>query len=241
MNCRNAVDGWPKRARLLVDQLVELAPDVIGLQELRHFFPSQAKWIAGQVGLRTGEAHWLHTTYKSGLWWLWEGIGILSRLPIVERDDLLLAGDNRVANFARLRLADGRLLDVYNTHLAREGADVRKAQVQTILQWMGRRPGTPQVLVGDFNATPSAQSIRLACQSLCSAFMAANGAEPARTVPTPLRRVADPSWGVVLDYIFVNDAVDVHEAKVTFDKPAADDPRLYPSDHFGLVASITIR
>lgn len=241
LNCRNAVDRWPKRARLLIEQLVELEPDVIGLQELRHFFPSQAKWIAREVGSRTARAHWLHTTYKSGLWWFWEGIGILSRLPILERGGLRLTGQNRVANYTRLRLPDGAVLDVYNTHLATGGKELKKAQVQAVLQWMARRPGTPQVLVGDFNAAPSSPSIAYACQTLRSACVLANGAEPARTVPTPLRRTADPSWGVVMDYIFVNGAVDVHEARVTFDRPAADDPSLYASDHFGLAATISVR
>lgn len=241
MNCRNAVDHWPERAWLLIDQLVELAPDVIGLQELRHFFPSQAKWIAREVGVRTGAAHWLHLTYKSGLWWFWEGIGILSRLPILERDHLRLVGENRVANFARLRLPVGGVVDVYNTHLATDGADVKRAQLQATLEWMARRPGTPQVFVGDFNASPNSACIRCATQTLRSACAVVNGAEPARTVPTPLRRVADPSRGVVLDYIFVNDAVEVHDAGVTFDKPAPDNPHLYASDHFGLAATISIR
>ena len=241
LNCRNAVDGWPKRRRLLMDQLIELNPHVIGLQELRHFLPAQASWIAREVGRRTGQAYWLHDTYKTGLWWLWEGIAILSQLPILERDSLGLDGDNRVANFARLRLPAGGLLDVYNTHLAARGAEVRRAQVEAILAWMTRRPGTAQILLGDFNAAPSAASIRFACQTLRSAYAEANGSEPERTVPTPLRRVADWSRGVVLDYIFVNDAVEVRDARVTFDRPAAGDVRLYASDHFGLAATVSVR
>ena len=241
LNCRNAVDRWPKRSKLVVDQLVELNPHVIGLQELRHFLPSQAKWIARQVGVRTGRAHWLHTTYKTGVLWFWEGIGILSRLPIVERDHLRLAGENRVATFGRVRLPGGGVLDVYNTHLAENGPEVRKAQVEAILEWMGRRPDIPQILLGDFNATPGSLSIQRACRTLRSACAAANGAEPARTVPTPLRRAADPSWGAVMDYILVSEAVEVLDATLAFDKPAPDDPRLYPSDHFGLAATVAIR
>jgi endonuclease/exonuclease/phosphatase family metal-dependent hydrolase len=234
LNCRNVVDRWRKRAPLLIGQLVDLNPDVIGLQELRHF-PSQAGLIANKVGVGTAHAHWLHMTYKTGWMWFWEGIGILSRLPIVERDGLRLSGQNRVANFVRLRLPGGGVLDVYNTHLATGGRELKKAQVETILQWMAGRPGTPQVLVGDFNASPTSPTLQRAYQSLRSAYSVANGAEPARTVPTPLRRDADASSGVVMDYILVNDA------RVTFDKASPDDPSVYASDHFGLAATISVR
>ena len=238
LNCRNAVDRWSQRRWLLVEQLAELNPHVIGLQEVRHF-PSQAAWIARQVGSRTGQAHWLHATYKGGPWWLLEGIAILTRLPILERDSLRLPGGTRVAGFARLSLGTGTV-DVYNTHLAPWNAAVRHLQMKAVLEWMGARPRTPQVLVGDFNASPTTASIRLACQSLQSACAVANGTEPARTVPTPLRRPGS-SRGVVLDYIFVNHQVDVGEARVTFDRPAAEDAGLYPSDHYGLMATITLR
>ena len=240
LNCRNAVDNWPKRARLLTDQLARLAPDVIGLQELRHFLPPQAARIAREVGRRTGDAHWLHTAYKTGLWWLWEGIGILTRLPIVERSNLRLAGDHRVATFARLRLPGGGVLDAYNIHLG-GGPDVRRSQAEAVLRWMATRPGTAQVLVGDFNATPRSATMRSTLERLRSAYAAVHGQEPPRTVPTPLRRHGDPARGAVLDYILVNDRIDVHDASVTFDEPATDDPRLYASDHFGLAATISVR
>ena len=239
LNCRNTADRWPERRGLLIDQLAELQPDVIGLQELRHF-PSQAGWIAGQAGWRTRKPHWLAATYKTGLFWFWEGIAILTRLPILERQMLRLAGDHRVAGFARVRLPDGGVLDFYNTHLGGPG-DVKRGQAQAVLEWMGARPGAPQVLVGDFNATPGSATIELLSPPLRSAYASVHGAEPARTVPTPLRRSADPSRGLVLDYIFVNDALQVHDAAVAFDRAAEDDPGLYPSDHFGLVATVSRR
>jgi endonuclease/exonuclease/phosphatase family metal-dependent hydrolase len=240
LNCRNTADRWRERSSLLIDQLVELAPDVIGLQELRHF-PSQAGWIAREAGSRARVPLWLHTTYKSGLLWFWEGIAILSRLPIVERDARKLPGDHRVANLARLRLPDGGVLDFYNTHLAARGAEVREAQVNVLLDWMATRPGTPQVLVGDFNDTPDSTSIGVVRRSLRSAYAAVHGEEPPRTGPTPLRPSGDPSQGKVLDYIFVNDRVEVHDGWLAFDRPGVGDPTLYPSDHFGLAATLTLR
>jgi endonuclease/exonuclease/phosphatase family metal-dependent hydrolase len=45
----------------------------------------------------------------------------------------------------------------------------------------------------------------------------------------------------VLDYIFVNDRVEVHDGWLAFDRPGVGDPTLYPSDHFGLAATLTLR
>jgi endonuclease/exonuclease/phosphatase family metal-dependent hydrolase len=239
LNCRNTADNWRKRSRLLIDQLVELDPDVIGLQELRHF-PSQGGWIAREAGWRARQPLWLYPAYKTGLWWFWEGIAILTRFPILERETLKLAGQNRVANFTRVRLPAGGVLDFYNTHLTSAGAETKKAQAKAILEWMASRPGTPQVLVGDFNAAPSSPAIRFVLESLRSAHAVAYGTEPPRTVPTPLRRTADPSHGVVMDYILVNDRVAVQDAWLTFDRPAPGDPQLYPSDHFGVAATLTV-
>lgn len=240
LNCRNATDQWRRRRGLLLDQLVALRTDVIGLQELRHFIPAQGRWIAERVGTRTTTAHWLHTTYKTGLWWWWEGIGILTRLPVVERSWLEL-GSTRVANVTRLELPDGGVLDFYNTHLASRGAGVRTAQAARILEWMATRPGPPQVLAGDFNAAPTARSIGLVRERLQSAYALANGAEPAKTVPTPLRRRGmGAGRESVLDYLFVNDRVRVLEARLAFDACDPGDPHLYPSDHFGLVATVSI-
>ncbi len=239
INCRNTADHWSKRADLLIDQLVDLEPSVVGLQELRHFLPNQARWIAQRVGTRTGAPHWLHATWKSGIWWLWEGSGILTRLPIVERDSLTLGGQSRVAGFARVRLPEGGVLDFYNTHLATGSESLRVSQTERIMAWMGRRPDTPAVLVGDFNTIPNQPSLEVVRRSMRSAYADVNGREPEATVPTPLRQ--KPSRPAVLDYIFVNDKVEVHDARVAFDAVSPIDPHLCASDHYGLAATISVR
>jgi hypothetical protein len=43
-----------------------------------------------------------------------------------------------------------------------------------------------------------------------------------------------------LDYIWVRGPIEVDACRVVFDRPAIGDPTLYPSDHFGLVATIRV-
>lgn len=244
LNLRNISDRWPRRAGLLIDQFLELEPDVIGLQEIRR--PArQATWLQRRVNARLESArppYHVFTRYKIGFLRLWEGIAIMSRLPVLESDWLDLRGGRRVAQRVRVALPGGGVLDFYNTHLHHPTGEValRVNQARHLMEWMAERPDVPQVLTGDFNAEPDSLTVRLILERLRSAYYSFHGAEPAGTVPTPLSR----SYGAppkVIDFIFVNDRIDVHEAWVTFDRPHPDDPRLYASDHFGLAATISVR
>ena len=166
-------------------------------------------------------------------------MAVLSRLPVLERAKLKLGGQNRVAQRVTVAAGDG-VLDFYNTHLASKGEDVRTAQARRLLEWMDERSAVPQVLVGDLNARPNAASIQLLATRLRSAYAAVHGQEPEKTVPTPLR-VGATGRGSVLDYIFVNPLVEVHEAWRTFEEADPTDEHLVASDHYGLAAVISLR
>src|SRR5687768_6807650 len=140
-----------------------------------------------------------------------------------------------VAQRVTVRTTEGDL-DVYNAHLGLGGEVLRSAQAQRLLDWMdGRRPG-PAVLMGDLNARPGSPTIELLSGRLRSAHVAVHGCEPPRTVPTPLR-LAAAGAGSVLDYVFVNDVVEVADARLAFDE--VEGP-LCASDHYGLVADLTL-
>ena len=241
LNVRNTADRWRERRRLLVGQLVDLAPDVLGAQELR-ILPDQAAWIVREVERRSGgrlRYRWYRRP-KTGLRGLWEGIGVLSRLPVAAVAWLDLGIDARVAQRLTVQTPEGGFLDVYNTHFGGLGEERRTAQARRILEWMDARPPVPAVLVGDLNARPGSPTLELLSSGLRSAYFDRHRREPARTVPTPLR-VGYTGDGAVLDYVFVNDLVDVEDVAVTFDKVDPVDPTLAASDHYGLVATLAVR
>jgi endonuclease/exonuclease/phosphatase family metal-dependent hydrolase len=43
-----------------------------------------------------------------------------------------------------------------------------------------------------------------------------------------------------IDYVWVRGAATVESARLVFDRPAASDPTLYPSDHRGVAAWLRI-
>ena len=240
LNARNTVDGWRRRRPLLVRQLLELDPHVVGLQELRSI-PDQAVSIAREVKRQTESrvAFQRCRTYKTGLWGFWEGLGLMSRLPVVDRASLGLGGQYRVAQRVTVRLPEGGVLEVYNAHLASKEESLRTAQAQRILEWMRSTSSAPQVLLGDLNARPGSTTVELLSASLRSAHAAVHGCEPPKTVPTPLRRGATGD-GSVLDYIFVNEHLQVHDARVSFDQVDPTDEHLAASDHYGLSATVSL-
>ena len=237
LNVRNRSDRWRERSGLLVEQLLALQPDVIGLQEARRPL-NQAAWLQRRVNARQ-PGYRMVTAWKSGPRRWWEGLAVLTRLPIVAHDRLPL-GAGRVAQHVRLELPNGGVLDFYNTHLA-HGADraqLRAEQAQRILDWLEGWPQHAQVVAGDFNARPDSDAVRLLTRRLQSAHALHHGAEPERTVPTPLREHGRAAQ--VLDYLFVNERVTIRNAWVAFSEPAAHDARLTASDHYGVAADIDV-
>jgi endonuclease/exonuclease/phosphatase family metal-dependent hydrolase len=243
LNLRNTSDRWRERAGLLVEQLSDLRPDVIGLQEVRRPSLQERRIVSGinQASPENSRPFRIYPVWKTGLLRFWEGIAVLTDLPVVESDWLDLRGGNRVAQRVRVRVGEAPL-DFYNTHLDHSRfAHTRRAdQARRILDWMAQRPGVPQVLVGDFNAQPTDPAIEIVREQMRSAYFAFHNREPERTVPAPLSR----QWGnpgVVIDFIFVNELIEVHEASIVFDTPDPGDDRLTASDHFGLSATIALR
>jgi endonuclease/exonuclease/phosphatase family metal-dependent hydrolase len=244
LNLFNRVGRWGERAPLVVGQMVEVAPDVIGLQEV-DLLIDQGHWLADRLNLWLGPPY--YTAYhqnKSGREAAVQAIAFLTRLPVLEHEGLDYLSMDRVAQRLLLDLGGGVRLDLYNTHLHHpatvEAERTRRQEAAHLLRWMSRHRTLPQVVVGDFNALPGGRAVALMKRRFLSAHETAHGREPAYTWPSPLLAEPPEAPGT-LDYVFVSRrGIRVMEARVAFNRPHADDPALYPSDHFGLLARLAI-
>ncbi len=72
-----------------------------------------------------------------------------------------------------------------------------------------------------------------------SAHEAVHGCEPEKTWPTPVNAY-DPSPHGTLDYIYVSEEFRIEDAGLTFDTPSPEDADLYPSDHLGVFARLSL-
>ena len=255
---------WKRRRLLLVDQLASLNPDIIALQEVSlKDKVSTAHWIAielNQLNPGREDNYLVFLCPKSGQEAESEGIAILSRLPVKRHQTIDLKTQNRVAQLVEVKLADGFFLLVNGHFYWKHGeSETRKDQVELLLDYLDLQPAElPVLVVGDFNSEPGMPSIDLMRRYFDSAHRAVHGKEPDFTCPTPLPRTRfddirlnilqhlgknsdiQPSWRGTVDYIFVDPRVTTLECRVVLDQSDVENPRLYPSDHYGLYSLIRI-
>lgn len=246
LNLRNRSDRWQDRRQLIVNELTDLQPHLLSLQEI--FLPiGQGKWLRNQLNSRLSgsskEPYQLVQKRRRHLiQGYYEGLGILSRLPIISRDSVSLGYGGRIALRTTVEMAGREPLDFVAVHLhniANE-KEAREEQVLRLVSWLkDRNPSPLQIVAGDFNEVPDGPAIRLMRQSFRSVFIEYRGSDPIATFPTALR--ADIDWAGCLDYIFISTAVPtVKEAALFCNKPSSLDPALYPSDHVGLIAKLEV-
>ena len=237
LNIRNLADRWSERLPLLLADMASLQPDLLGLQEV--VYPMQQDRLigaagAGQYGIVRGWAG--RPEYGNSLL-------IKSPLTAAEFDRLDLGHSRSVLRVVVPGHKDRVLFAVTHLHHVVDGAVERDTQTAELIQWLAAASATTaQVVVGDFNAHPDEPAAdRMRGAGFRSAYAEANGTEPAVTWPSGIQAPGMDTDGdpACLDYIWVRGAVGVREARLVFDRPAADDPTLYPSDHFGIAARLT--
>jgi endonuclease/exonuclease/phosphatase family metal-dependent hydrolase len=255
-NILSDLSRWEDRGPLLAQGLAEAGPDIIALQEVNlrpnGVHPNTAAWLAEKLNF-----DYIHLTPKTGKSGIEEGIAIISRLPFDAQADLDLKTQDRVAQYVQVRIQD-RPWVIANGHFFWQPGDSteRLRQVERLLDWLSPvLDRVPVAVCGDFNSLPGTKAVRRMQVNLASAYAAVHGAEPEFTFPTPLPRsrlamlhTLLAYWRDIrlselrlklrgtLDYIFVNDRMRVVISRLILDRPSPVDPKLYASDHFGLMA-----
>ena len=243
LNLRNRSDRWLERRQLIVAELLELQPDLVGLQEI--YMPiRQGYWLRNQLNARLSSKppyRLLQARKRHPIKGYFEGIGILARLPVISCDIVSLGYEGRVALRANIELPTGLGVDFVVTHLHHIAHDrqARLEQVMTLTGWLNNRNAAPyQIVVGDFNELPDGPASQQMKVSYQSAYELARGREPLATYPTGL---VDEDWAGCLDYIFLSSAIDgARRATLFCTRHASSDDTLFPSDHVGVLAEIDI-
>ncbi len=238
LNLFNRLGRWGERAPVLVEQFVELQPDVIGLQEV-DLVIDQGNWLVHMVNARLGsEVYQVRHVTSPGRFAMWMANAIMTRLPVVAHEMLDLLGGERTAQRVRLQTKGGRF-DFYNTHLHHpmDAGELRREQAERLLDWIASWGKGPLAAAGDYNARPDEGTVATMKRTLVSAYEAAHGHEPEKTWPTPINTF-DPDPPGCLDYIFVGGA-RVLGCDLAFDRPHQYDPTLFPTDHLGLAARLS--
>lgn len=249
-----------RRMEIIAREIAALSPDIVALQEVREVpgeLPNQADTLARGLGYS----------------WAWgptvelargghQGQAILCRFPLVEHATFLLptiseGSQPRSLLMAKIMTPLG-LMTSCSTHLshrAASGVD-RERQVLAIDGLLREHQGElPQIILGDFNATPDHDEIRFlrgrhtlegrrvhyrdAYAEYCP-FESQEGATWASRNPYTRKAQLEPDRRI--DYVFLSHVETVvcmvNEARVVLDQPDADG--VFGSDHFALFTEIDL-
>ncbi len=240
LNILNLADRWEERLPLMLADSAALRPDLLGLQEV--VYPMQQDRL---LGAGTPDDYTVHRGW-AGRPEYGNSLLVRSPLAVVGPTERLDLGHARAAHRVTVPLPGALDVVVAVTHLHHRVPDaaIRLEQAAALVAWLDAAPAaTAQVAMGDFNADPTEPAYaRMVAAGFRSAFAEANGAEPDVTWPSGLQAPAmdtdgDPSC---LDYIWLRGAARAVNSRLWADRPAIDDPGLYPSDHLGVVATVEV-
>lgn len=235
-----------ERFPLIVAGLAAEWPDLVALQEVSAG-REQGERLAAALNAAAGRAG-RHRTYQyaqqPNLRRQDLSVGLLVRHPIHDRAWVDLQGQGRVALAVTTEI-DGRRLAFVSTHLFWEigpaGEQARRYQAGVLADWVTQTfPEVPTIVGGDFNAVPDGITYTYLAEQWVSLYAERHGAEPAWTCPTPLAPTPD-GWHGTLDYLWKaprNAPLRVLDARLFMNEPAPHDPKLYASDHVGVLARV---
>jgi endonuclease/exonuclease/phosphatase family metal-dependent hydrolase len=242
-NSDDGVNAWPNRSKEVAALLEFHQPDVFGLQEaligqiedLQAKLPKM-KWvgIGRDDGKKAGEFSPIfynaekYKAIKQGSFWL-------SQTP--EKPGLGWdAACNRVCTWILLETEKkDRQFMVFNTHFDHKGNKAREESAKLILRKIKElnMDNLPVILTGDFNLTPEQAPIAAITKELKDSREISKKAPygPSGTFNnfefnSPLKDR--------IDYVFVNDQVEVKQYAVLSD---SKDQR-YPSDHLPVFVNL---
>jgi endonuclease/exonuclease/phosphatase family metal-dependent hydrolase len=146
------------------DLLKAHEPDVVALQESRHY---QARRISGLLGWPGPVWAFKHNGYWP-LWWRAEGLAVMSHHPLAAHPPVLLTPGIGRRSFRRrillpveLAFEHDRRLLLVDAHLSSEAGD-QDRRAQQAEQVVAILPGSlPELVVGDLNAVPDAAAIAI--------------------------------------------------------------------------------
>lgn len=240
-NIRNVNDRYEERKPLLGAAFAAIDADIIGLQEVMFSEPRQDDFLSAQLAERHYRAftsrHEKYTDFGNAILC---GIG-----DVLAHDELRLSRARSVQRVL-VGLPGQFMLWFANTHLHHKPEEpaVRVEQATAIASWMAEAPAADlTVIAGDFNTPPHEPAYAVMLEAgYRSAFVEANGAEPAVTWPSGIQAPTMDTEGDpnCLDYVWLRGRGRVAAAWLAANERPAADATLYPSDHFAVVAEVDL-
>jgi endonuclease/exonuclease/phosphatase family metal-dependent hydrolase len=232
----NIAQGWGTDGLSNIDRVVnwvvQMRPDLISFNEIIKYSTSnQPQIICDKLRARTGQLwayHWAQKTGAAG----GEGVAVLSRLPIEDRDSHLLSYGRSVAMVSVT--VNGRRVNFFSTHLDHQYSSRRLQQVIELKAWASTFQ-EQRIVAGDFNWYPGTTEINKMVENYW------DGWAVARSQGTAISYAGNPEGNTRnnrIDYVFKSrgaSAIDITGAQV-YDARSTD----RASDHQPLIVTFRV-
>jgi endonuclease/exonuclease/phosphatase family metal-dependent hydrolase len=245
----DGINAWPARRDQVVETIVRIAPQVLGLQEALRFqldelgarLPEyQELGVGRDDGVARGEyaAILIDTTrfevLASGTFWL-------SDTPDVPGSASWGNSIPRITTWARLRdRTGGPIVRVFNLHLDHQSQPSRERSVERVMEHVGiaRNPFEAVLVMGDFNADEANPAYRVAIDAgMRNAFREGHpDAQEVNTFNGFAREMPVVATGGMIDHILLA-SPDWRVRDAGIDRTRSPDGR-WASDHFAVWARI---
>ncbi len=236
--------SWYVRAEMQLEQIAEVAPDIVGFQEVKHsqefYFNQKLKGYDAVVRYREKHMYAEATPiyYRSDKFNLIESGGFwLSETPEVRSTDWGTMFP-RICCFAVLEeKASGKRIAVFNTHLDHTSNEARINGIQVILNKIEELGNLPAILMGDMNDDEGSLTYSMATENFIDVKYYA---KDTMTAPTfnGFGSVATDNFNWLLDYFLITPTgFEVDSYKVL----NTTEDGVYRSDHFPIVCKLHLK
>jgi endonuclease/exonuclease/phosphatase family metal-dependent hydrolase len=246
-NPADGVNRWENRRGLVTEKILEISPDLIGMQEvlerqldyLGEHLPGYGHFGVGRDDGKTG-GEYVPVLYNKDRYALMEnGTFWLSPTPGDTGSVGWDAALTRICTWGKFQdLSSGREFYFLNTHFDHMGDTARAESAKLILDFINKETtGLPVILTGDFNCSPDEAPYRL----LTAAASGLSDACPASGRDKDCDEGTFNGWGTEkdpprIDFIFFNKYWKIKSYQILKVKEGD----MYISDHWPVVSSFIV-
>lgn len=239
---------WKSRKTMVNNIIAMYNPDILGVQELNNsMFKDLSESLKEQYNM-VGEARTKNLFAEKNDILVKKSHRIKSHTTFWLSSEPERVGSSqwhslfpRICTTALIEMECGKMVRVYNTHLdciSPWARDYGLKKISEIIEENYESEKVPVMLMGDFNATPHSKTIKnfIALNKDKRNFIAVQEINKDMYSESTMSKFKGATKGMHIDYIFVSDEFNVMSSEIV----RYNENGKYPSDHYPLVAELTL-
>lgn len=250
-NVWNKQTMWTDRLKAICEEVKEVNPDIIALQEVKTFIGEEGSLnVAQYIANHTGYPFCIFKEYPDSPD---EGLAFLSKIPVSDIEAIWHT-NTKESNYCAIRMAfkyNNYDYGITNVHLNWRTSEVREEQIHSVNNWIAETAKSFEILCGDFNDAPDSKIHNYLQENMWLDLALFNQEKNAVKAQVTLDHVNNPhlkntanlTTQFRYDWILMkkleNLCLPFLNSVEVFGKLPVTKAYILPSDHYGVVIDIT--